>query len=60
MGMLVVQCSGSYGENLFGTSSTHAPSVDKNTAVALSVAHIALNYLSEKQNHSTTNGRPFK
>ena len=42
MGMPVAQYSGSYGENLFNTSSTHAPPVDNSMAVALSVAYTAM------------------
>ena len=44
MGMLRVQYSGSFGENLFSTSSTHPLPVDNNMDVALSVAHTAMNY----------------
>ena len=44
MGMLFVQYSGSYGANCFGTSSTHALSIDNNTDFLLLVAHTALHY----------------
>ena len=44
MGILVMQHSGSCGDDLFVTSSTHAAPVDKNTDVILSAAHTALCY----------------
>ena len=56
MGMSGVQYSGSYGTNLFGTSSTYAPPVDNYTAIAFSVSHTDLNYSEEQNNYRTTNG----
>ena len=50
-----MQYSVSYGENFFCTSSAHAPLVDKNTAVELSVSHTAMPYLEEHYNDRTTN-----
>ena len=44
MDMSGVQYSGSYGVNLFGAISTHAPPVDNNRDVTFSVAHNALYY----------------
>ena len=44
MVMSGVQYSGSYGANVFVTISIHALPVDNDTYVALSVAHIDLNY----------------
>ena len=41
-GMSGVQYSGSYGANLFGTSSARAVLVDNDTAVVFSVAHTAM------------------
>ena len=46
--MSCVQYSGSYGDNLFGTSSTCAVLVDNNTYISLSVSRTALNYSSKQ------------
>ena len=56
MGMLGMQYSRSYGDNVFGTSSTHALLVDNNTSVAFSVAHTAMCYSKEHKNERKTNG----
>ena len=55
IGVSYVQYSGSYGDNLLGTSITHYLLVDKYTTVSLAVAHIDLHYLSEQYNDKTTN-----
>ena len=60
MVMLGVQFSGSYQANLFGTSSTCDVPVDNNTAVALSVVHTSLCYLSEQNNSRMSNGSTHK
>ena len=60
MGMLGIQYSGSYGANLFSTSSTCSTPVDNDTDVALSVAHSALRCLAKYQNARTTNGSTHK
>ena len=60
MGMSDVQYSWYYGDNFFGTSSTHAPLVDNNTAVALTASHTALHYSEQQKYDRTTNRRTRK
>ena len=55
IGIPGVQYSGSYGEIVLGTSSTHTTPVDNNKNVELSVSHYALHYSSDYNDYRITN-----
>ena len=53
--MSAVQYSGSYEDNLFGTSSACAAPVDNNKYVGFSVADNTMSYASQHYNYRMTN-----